>query len=138
VFASCSLKNCSPLSLRNLSTAKNVKVKKLGTFKLAKVNARKSIDVNTGEEIEIPVHNKLIFVPDNSLADAINTPFVNFETTVLSDDITDEDLKAVDNADAVEDEPEKVEDSNDNEESSGGRRRYSTRGFYHNSAAVLR
>jgi hypothetical protein len=119
VFASCSLKNCSPLSLRNLSTAKNVKVKKLGTFKLAKVNARKSIDVNTGEEIEIPVHNKLIFVPDNSLADAINTPFVNFETTVLSDDITDEDLKAVDNADAVEDEPEKVEDSNDNEESSG-------------------
>lgn len=71
----------------------NVKVKGLGVFKLIIVEARKSVNVNTGEEMEIPSHRKVSFIPDKALADAINMPFASFETVVLSDDLTDEDLK---------------------------------------------
>ena len=34
-----------------------VKVKDFGTFKLTRMQARESIDVNTGEKIEIPAHD---------------------------------------------------------------------------------
>lgn len=71
----------------------NVKVKGLGVFKLIIVEARKSVNVNTGEEMEIPSHRKVTFLPDKALADAINMPFASFETVVLSDALTDEDLK---------------------------------------------
>ena len=78
----------------------SVKVKSLGTFKLTKVSVRKSVDVNTGEEIEIPSHNKLTFIPDKNLAEAINTPFSQFETIVLSDEVTNEELAAVEQEDS--------------------------------------
>ena len=71
----------------------NVKVKGLGVFKLIIVEARKSVNVNTGEEMEIPSHRKVSFIPDKALADAINMPFASFETVVLSDGLSDEDLK---------------------------------------------
>lgn len=91
-----------------LIDGESVKVKSLGTFKLTKVSVRKSVDVNTGEEIEIPSHNKLTFIPDKNLAEAINTPFSQFETTVLSDEVTNEELAAVEQEDdepAAEAEP---------------------------------
>ena len=43
-----------------LAAGETVKIKNLGVFKVAKVEARKSVHVNTGEEIEIPEHNKII------------------------------------------------------------------------------
>ena len=79
-----------------LAEDESVKVKGLGTFKLTEVSARKSVNVNTGETIEIPGHNKLSFVPEKSLAEAVNKPFAQFETVVLSDDVTDEQLQAID------------------------------------------
>lgn len=79
-----------------LAEGESVKVKGLGTFKLTEVSARKSVNVNTGETIEIPGHNKLSFVPEKSLAEAVNKPFAQFETVVLSDDVTDEQLQAID------------------------------------------
>ena len=83
-----------------LIDGESVKVKSLGTFKLTKVSVRKSVDVNTGEEIEIPSHNKLTFIPDKNLAEAINTPFSQFETIVLSDEVTNEELAAVEQEDS--------------------------------------
>lgn len=81
---------------QSLIDGKSVKVKGIGTFKLTEVSPRKSVDVNTGEEIEIPGHKKLSFAPDKDMAEAINQPFMHFETEILDDDVTDDQLAAID------------------------------------------
>ena len=40
-----------------------VKINGLGTFKIAEVASRSSVDVNTGEKIEIKGHKKISFLP---------------------------------------------------------------------------
>lgn len=77
-----------------LKTDKQVKVKGLGTFKLTPVNARESIDVNTGERIVIESREKISFSPDTSLSDLVNSPFAQFETVVLNDGV---DFSEIDN-----------------------------------------
>lgn len=62
-----------------------VKVKGLGVFKLVEVEARESIDVNSGARIEINGHTKVSFTPDPVLRDAVNKPFSDFETVILND-----------------------------------------------------
>jgi nucleoid DNA-binding protein/nucleoid-associated protein YgaU len=79
-----------------LIDGEQVKIKGIGTFKVARMKPRKGVDVNTGEPIQIESHNKLTFTPDKSLAEAINQPFAQFETVVLDDDVTDEKLAAID------------------------------------------
>lgn len=81
---------------QSLINGESVKVKGIGTFKLTEVSPRKSVDVNTGEEIEIPGHKKLSFAPDKDMAEAINQPFMHFETEILDDDVTDDQLAAID------------------------------------------
>ena len=54
---------------------KYVKIKGFGTFKLIDVDSRASVDVNTGERIEIQGHIKVSFTPDAALRDVINRPF---------------------------------------------------------------
>lgn len=81
---------------QSLIDGESVKVKGIGTFKLTEVSPRKSVDVNTGEEIEIPEHKKLSFAPDKDMAEAINQPFMHFETEILDDDVTDDQLAAID------------------------------------------
>lgn len=71
----------------NLDKDKIVKVKGLGTFKLADVNARESIDVNTKERIVIEGRAKISFTPENAVRDRINSPFSQFETVDLDDDV---------------------------------------------------
>lgn len=71
-----------------IETNDAVKVKDFGTFKLVKVNARKSVDVNTGEAIEIAAHYKLSFTPDKSLRETINRPFAHFESVLLEDGVS--------------------------------------------------
>jgi nucleoid DNA-binding protein len=61
----------------------NVKIKGLGTFKVVKVDARKSKDVNTGANTIIPAHNKISFTPDSSLAETLNKPYAHFEPTYV-------------------------------------------------------
>ncbi len=63
-----------------------VKIKGLGTFKLQTVDERKSVNVQTGEEIIIPAHNKISFTPEKELKAAINKPYSHLETYVLSHD----------------------------------------------------
>ncbi len=112
---------------QTLADGDSVKVKGLGTFKLTEVSPRKSVNVNTGEAIEIPGHNKLTFIADKELADAVNTPFAQFDTVVLDDGVTDEALRAIDNGGPVPDEvicsvagePEDSEAAGDAEEADG-------------------
>lgn len=71
----------------NLAYDGIVKVKGLGTFKLAEMNARESVNVNTGERITIEGRNKISFTPENSVRDRINAPFSAFESIDLAEDI---------------------------------------------------
>ena len=101
-----------------LTRGENVKIKNFGVFKLVEVGERKSVNVNTGEEMQIPSHVKVSFTPDKSLADAINTPFASFETVVLSEDLSEDDLRKLSSYDKIETEivEKSSEESLDNEE----------------------
>ncbi len=61
-----------------LVTEKYVKVKGLGTFKLTEVESRESVNVNTGERIEIQGHTKISFYSDSSMKDLINKTIRSF------------------------------------------------------------
>ncbi len=76
-----------------LATEKYVKIKGLGVFKLTEVDSRESIDVNTGERIEIQGHTKVSFTPDSALKELINKPFSHFETVLLNEGVQLEDTK---------------------------------------------
>lgn len=69
-----------------LKADKQVKIKGLGTFKVTSVNARESVDVNTGERIIIEGREKISFTPEPVLRDKVNSPFEQFETVTVSDD----------------------------------------------------
>ncbi len=69
-----------------LKADKQVKVKGLGTFKVTSVNARESVDVNSGERIIIEGREKISFTPEPALRDKVNSPFEQFETVTVSDD----------------------------------------------------
>jgi len=71
---------------------KIVKVKGLGVFKLQWNESRKSINVQTGEEIEIAGHYKISFSPETELKNAINEPFAHLETIFLDEDEQTEEL----------------------------------------------
>ena len=75
-------------------TDSSVKIKGFGTFKVSAVNARASVDVNTGERIIIDGRNKISFTPEVLLRDRVNRPFVQFETVVLNDGV---DFSEIDN-----------------------------------------
>lgn len=80
----------------NLILDKLVKVKGLGTFKLVDVEARESVHVGTGERILLSGHTKVSFTPDPVIRDAINRPFADFETVILSDETPTALMEAVD------------------------------------------
>ena len=92
-----------------LTNEKYVKVKGLGTFKLTEVDSRESMNVNTGERIEIQGHTKVSFTPDTAMKELINKPFSHFETVVLNDGVELEDTPVDDEAKVVEVVDEKVE-----------------------------
>lgn len=89
----------------NIFNNEPVKIKDFGTFKLTKVNSRESVDVNTGEKIEIPAHFKLSFLPDRALKELVNKPFSQFETTLLEDAVSFDSIEVSEEpADSPEDE----------------------------------
>lgn len=95
------------------SSDKQVKVKGLGTFKIQSVNARESIDVNTGERIVIEGRNKISFTPETSLKNRVNLPFSQFETVIINDGVDFSDIENNDGSDNAE-----VSDGVDNDEGS--------------------
>ena len=95
-----------------LEKDKYVKVKGIGTFKLIDVDSRESINVNTGERIEIQGHSKISFTPDNSLKEVVNKPFSAFETVVLADGVEIDTPEVIGDTDAdIETEEVVTEDS---------------------------
>lgn len=93
-----------------------VKIKSFGTFKLQSVKDRISVNVNTGEKVNIAGHDKVNFLPDALMKDVVNKPFAQFETVILDDDtvIDDTSEEELQNADEpteeelMEEETEKV------------------------------
>lgn len=98
-----------------------VKVKGLGTFKIIDVDARESVNVNTGERVVIESHRKITFTPDAAMKEIVNKPFSQFETVVLNDgvafgDLGDE-LPAEEDNDVLEEVAEEASDSVNSESS---------------------
>lgn len=87
---------------QGLETDKFVKIKGFGTFKVISVSDRESVNVNTGERIQITGHSKITFTPDAELRDLINRPFAHFETVILNDSTDLAELEAVNFVDEAE------------------------------------
>lgn len=77
-----------------LQTDKYVKIKGLGTFKLIEVDSRESVNVNTGERIEIQGHTKVSFTPEAGIRDLINKPFSHFDTVILNEGVVFDDVSS--------------------------------------------
>jgi nucleoid DNA-binding protein len=87
-----------------LEKGESVKVPGLGVFKSIEVEARKSVNVNTGEETMIPGHRKIVYMASKELSATVNEPFSMFQTIEL----TDEAVTELEGAEAAEPEPEAV------------------------------
>lgn len=109
------LKELFSVICESLVNGEAVKIKDFGVFKTIGVEARKSVNVSTGEDHHIPAHRKVVFVPAKELAAIINEPFEMFETVELSDNVSfEEDLKIatdLDNENIDDSEPDEVFDS---------------------------
>lgn len=90
-----------------LRETKQLRVKGLGTFKVSTVNARESVDVNTGERITIDGRERLTFTPEPSMRDLVNKPFAQFETVVINDGVDFEEIDRKYQHDVPEEEPER-------------------------------
>lgn len=87
---------------RSLEQDKIVKIKGLGTFKIIDVDARESVNVNTGERVLIEGHNKITFTPDALMKELVNKPFSQFETVVLNEGVDFDDASVNDAVEAEE------------------------------------
>ncbi len=79
-----------------LQTDAVVKINNFGSFKLQWNAPRKSVDVNTGEDILIEGYNKVVFQPETFLKEKINEPFAHLETVILDEDRLPEQQKKED------------------------------------------
>lgn len=76
----------------SLLNKESVRLKGLGTFKLTEIEPRKSVNVVTGEDMEIPGHYRVTFTPSKDLAEAVNLPFSAFEAVEVADSLSEEEL----------------------------------------------
>ncbi len=98
-----------------LASDRLVKIKGLGTFKIIDIEARESVNVNTGERVLIEGHEKITFTPDSTMKELVNKPFSQFETVVLNegvvfDDMPEEPTPPIAKLVSNEEEPAPVED----------------------------
>lgn len=66
-----------------------VKIKNFGTFKLQWNEPRKSVNVQTGEDIILAGYHKVAFTPDAKLRDLVNEPFGHLEPVSLDGEPND-------------------------------------------------
>ena len=95
-------KNFFELIIEGLEKDGIVKINGLGTFKITDVASRGSVNVNTGEKIEIKGHKKLTFTPADALKDIVNQPFAMFEPVEVDDSYQPETVEETENDDAVD------------------------------------
>lgn len=98
-FSEDFLREFFSLISERLEAGESVKVKGLGTFRLSHIEPRRSVDVTTGQPMEISGHSKVVFVPAKELAEAVNAPFEAFTAIEISDDA---DLSKVFTKDEIE------------------------------------
>lgn len=79
-----------------LERGESVRIKGFGTFKISDIEPRKSVSVASGEEVEIPGHKRVLFVPSKELAAIVNAPFAMFEANEVDDDISTDLLMTID------------------------------------------
>ncbi len=79
-----------------LAGGESVRIKRFGTFKICDIEQRKSVDVSTGDEINIPPHKRIAFIPAKEMAERVNREFEMFFPVELADGVTDEMLAAGD------------------------------------------
>ena len=90
------------VSTEVITSGEELRINGLGLFKPIWVEARGSINIQTGEPVEIPGHYKLSFIPDKVLREAVNAPFSSFSVEVLNDHVPIEDMTAVPSQDIDE------------------------------------
>jgi len=66
-----------------LLAGETVKIKSFGTFKLQWNEPRKSVNVQTGDEIKLAGYYKVVFIPDSALREQVNEPFAHLEPVEL-------------------------------------------------------
>lgn len=96
------LKEFFTVSTEIITSGEELRINGLGLFKPIWVEARGSINIQTGEPVEIPGHYKLSFIPDKVLREAVNAPFSSFSVEVLNDHVPIEDMMAVPSQDIDE------------------------------------
>lgn len=109
------------LIVEGLTKDKYVKIKGLGTFKIVSVGERESINIHTGERIQISGHNKITFTQDPFIKDLVNKPFAHFQTVPLNDETEISELEEVDQmpiiqSEATDDEDEPQEEMTEENE----------------------
>ena len=95
-------KNFFDLIIEGLEQDGVVKINGLGTFKITDVASRGSVNVNTGEKIEIKGHKKLTFTPADALKDNVNQPFAMFEPVEVDDSYQPDAVENASEDDAAE------------------------------------
>lgn len=132
------VKECFDIMERGLINDKFLKIRSLGTFKLAWVEDRESVDVSTGEKVLIPAHYKVTFSPDIELSEMVNAPYASMEMTeineneyhekiedALDDDDSDDEAEVEEEPEVMEIEKEKPEDKKEEKiENKGNRFKY--------------
>lgn len=81
-----------------LEEHETLKIKGFGTFKVNRVDARKSVNVSTGAEVRIPPHYKIVFTPAKTMADRVNREFAWLDIVELSDNVSNEEIDSVEKA----------------------------------------
>lgn len=88
------LKEFFSLAADTVARGENLKINGLGQFRSVWVEPRASVNVRTGEPMEIPGHYKLSFAPDKAMREAVNAPFSCFIPEVLPDDALPDEIVA--------------------------------------------
>lgn len=105
------LKEFFTISTEVISSGDELRINELGVFKPIWVEPRASVNVQTGEPVEIPGHYKVSFVPDKVLREAVNAPFSSFSVEILNDHVSTEAMMAV-----GDEEPADTRDTDGDEE----------------------
>lgn len=89
------IKSFFSVSADALANHETLKIKDFGTFKVSRVEPRKSVNVSTGSSHEIPAHFKVVFTPAKQLAEKINEEFSWLVPMEVSESVSNEELDKI-------------------------------------------
>ena len=92
------LREMASLTAETLASGETLKIDGLGLFKPVWVEARTSVNVQTGEPFVVSGHYKLVFTPEKRVRETINEPFSCFSAEALPDDADLSTLRTAESA----------------------------------------